>query len=126
MNKFFYLILGVLFFGLGAAGTVLPLIPTTPFIVLSAVCFSKSSERLHAWCVSTKFYKNNVDGFVKHRTMTIRAKITLLATVTVVMGLSYIILTALNTPIAARIILAVVWLCHVVYFGIIVKTTKSL
>jgi len=125
MNKYFYITLGVLLFGFGAAGTVLPLLPTTPFIVLSAVCFSKSSERLHAWCVSTKFYKNNVDGFVKHRTMTVKAKVTLLATVTVVMGLSYVILTVFSTPIAARIILAAVWVCHIVYFGIIVKTTKS-
>jgi len=125
MNKYLYITLGVLFFGLGVAGTVLPLIPTTPFILFSAVCFSKSSERLHTWCVSTKFYKNNVDGFVKHRTMTVKAKITLLTTVTAVMGLSYIILTVLNTPMVARIILAEVWVCHVVYFGIIVKTTQG-
>ena len=125
MNKYICIVLGVFFFGLGVAGTVLPLFPTTPLIVLSAICFSNSSERLHAWCVSTKFYKNNVDGFVKHRTMTVKAKITLLATVTAVMGSSYIILSVLNTPIAARIILAAVWVCHIVYFGIIVKTTKS-
>ena len=124
MSKYFYITLGVLFFGLGVVGTVLPLIPTTPFIVLSAVCFSKSSNRLHEWCVSTKFYRNNVDGFVKHRKMTVKSKITLLTTVTTVMGLSYIILTLLNTPIAARIILTVVWVCHVVYFGVIVKTTR--
>ena len=124
MNKYFYITLGVVFFGLGAAGTVLPLIPTTPFILFSAVCFSKSSERLHAWCVSTKFYLNNVDGFVKHRTMTVKAKITLLTTITGVMGLSYIILAILNTPIAARVILTAVWVCHVVYFGVIVKTAK--
>ena len=57
--------------------------------------------------------------------MTVKAKIMLLTTITTVMGLSYIILTVLNTPIAAKIILAAVWLCHIVYFGVIVKTVKE-
>ena len=125
LNRYLYIVFGVLFFGLGAAGTVLPLIPTTPFILFSAVCFSKSSERLHAWCISTKFYQNTVDGFVKNRTMPIKAKVTLLVTVTVVMGLSFVVLTIFNTPVTARVILAIVWVCHVVYFGVIVKTAKE-
>jgi len=117
-------VLGVLFFGLGAIGMILPLIPTTPLIVLSAVCFGKSSQKLHAWCISTKFYKNNVDNFVKKRTMTIKAKIILLSTVTVVMGISLLAMVAFFAPVVAKIVLFVIWLCHIVYFGFIVKTTK--
>ena len=122
--KYIYIVLGVLFFGLGAIGMILPLIPTTPLIVLSAVCFGKSSQKLHAWCISTKFYKNNVDNFVKKRTMTIKAKIILLSTVTVVMGISLLAMVAFFAPVVAKIVLFVIWLCHIVYFGFIVKTTK--
>ena len=122
--KFIYIIFGVIFFGLGVIGTVLPLLPTTPLIVLAAVCFGKSSHKLHTWCVSTKFYKNNVDSFVKKRSMTIKSKAILLLTITIVMGLSFVTMTVFSAPMVARIILIVIWLSHMVYFGIITKTTK--
>ena len=102
----------------------MPLVPTTPFIVLAAVCFGKSSVRLHTWCINTRFYKNNVENFVKRRTMKIKAKIILLSSVTLFMCLSYILLTIFDAPVAVKIVLAFVWLCHVVYFGIVVKTLK--
>jgi len=120
--KFVYIACGVVFFGLGIAGTVLPLLPTTPLIILAAVCFGKSSQRLHIWCISTKFYKNNVESFVNKRTMTVKAKILLLSSVTVVMGLSFVVLTVTNVSIVVRVILSIIWLCHVIYFGFIVKT----
>jgi hypothetical protein len=123
--RFVYIACGVIFFGLGVAGTVLPLLPTTPLIVLAAVCFGKSSQRLHTWCISTRFYKNNVESFVTRRTMTVKAKLILLSTVTVVMGLSFVVLTVTNVNIVVRIILSIIWLCHVIYFGFVVKTART-
>jgi hypothetical protein len=122
--KLVYIACGVVFFGLGIAGTVLPLLPTTPLIILAAVCFGKSSQKLHTWCISTGFYKNNVENFVKKRTMTIKAKLLLLSSVTVVMGLSFAVLTVTNVNVVVRIILLIIWLCHVIYFGFVVKTIK--
>jgi hypothetical protein len=122
--KIIYIVCGVVFFGLGILGTVLPLLPTTPLIVLAAVCFGKSSQRLHTWCISTRFYKNTVEGFVNRRTMTVKAKVLLLLSVTLVMGLSFAVLTVAGVNIAVRVILLIIWLCHVVYFGFIVKTLK--
>ena len=45
MKKFLYLILGCVSAGVGAAGTVLPLLPAFPFLLLSAFCFARSSEK---------------------------------------------------------------------------------
>ena len=45
-------ILGFIFLALGAIGIVLPLLPTTPFLLLSAFCFARSSEKLHDWLLS--------------------------------------------------------------------------
>ena len=122
--KFIYISCGIVFFGLGIVGTVIPLMPTTPLIILAAVCFGKSSQRLHTWCISTRFYKNNVEDFVNKRTMAIKAKLLLLISVTLVMGLSFTILTVTNVNIVVRIILLIIWLCHVIYFGFVVKTAK--
>ena len=120
--KFIYIACGIIFFGLGIAGTVLPLLPTTPLIILAAVCFGKSSQKLHTWCINTGFYKNTVDSFVSRRTMTVKAKVLLLISVTLVMGISLAVLTITGISMVVRIILSVIWMCHVIYFGFIVKS----
>ena len=116
-----YIAIGTLSLALGCVGTVLPLIPTTPLVLMSAVCFSKSSQRLNNWLLSTKFYRKIVNRFVKRREMTMGAKFILLSAITVFMGVSFVLMSVASAPPAARVILAIVWLCHVLYFGFKVK-----
>ena len=120
--KYTYIFLGVLLTGLGAIGTVVPLIPTTPFIIFAAICFGKSSPKLHTWFISTGFYKKSVSRFVQSRSMTVKAKVILLGSITLFMGLSFITMIFLSAPLIAMIILIVIWLCHMFYFGFKVKT----
>jgi len=122
VKKLLFVILGSLFLTLGAFGTVLPLLPTTPFILLAAICFGKSSERLHTWFLSTRFYRKNLESFAQKRGMTIKTKLTLLTAITFFMGISLITMVMLSAPMFARVVLAIVWLCHVLYFGFQVKT----
>ena len=122
--KYLYIAFGVLLIGIGAIGTVVPLIPTTPFIILAAICFGKSSQKLHTWFVSTGFYKKSINHFVQNRSMTIKAKLILLTSITVFMGISLVTMIFFNAPLIAMIVLIVIWLCHVVYFGFRVRTIR--
>jgi len=122
LGRFFYIVLGLFAFTLGAVGIVMPFLPTTPFVLLAAFCFGKSSSRLHGWFISTQLYRKNLESFVQQRGMTWKTKLALLASVTFFMGLSFLVMIALSAPFIARIVLAVVWLCHMLYFGFLVKT----
>lgn len=71
----FYLILGFAFVGLGAVGVVLPGLPTTPFMLLAAWMFSKSSPRFHAWLWHHRTFGPYVRDWEQHRVIPLRAKI---------------------------------------------------
>ena len=109
-------------FGLGVLGAILPIVPTTPFLLAAAFFFARSSEKVNAWFKSTKLYTLVLDGYVKKREMTVRAKLGILVPVTILLGISF----ALMAHVAVgRIVVAVIWIAHLVYFGFIVKTEKA-
>lgn len=124
LKKIFWIVLGCIGVGLGAVGAVLPLLPTFPFLLLAAFSFAKSSERLHTWFVNTKLYKKNLESYVHGKGMTRPTKLRIMATVTVLMavGFTVMMLKAVYVPC---IILACVWVFHIVYFTFGVKTLEK-
>ena len=63
--RYIYLMIGMISFGLGFIGIVLPILPTTPFLLLAGFCFARSSKRVHNWFVSTKAYQRHLDHLFK-------------------------------------------------------------
>ena len=122
VGRFLYVAFGFLALTLGAIGTVMPFIPTTPLVLLAAFCFGKSSRRLHNWFLSTRLYRKNLESFAQKKGMTVQTKLTLLALVTFFMGLSFVFMLVFAAPLFARVTLGVVWFGHVLYFGFKVKT----
>ncbi len=66
---------GWLFFCLGVIGAFLPIVPTTPFLLLAALCFSKSSPKFHAWLLSMPVFGAAVEDWRLRRVIRVRAKI---------------------------------------------------
>lgn len=113
---------GFLCFALGMVGVVLPILPTTPFILVAAFCFARSSARLNSWFKGTKVYKQVLEGYVTKRSMTLRAKLTILVPVTVLLAIGFALMG--RVPVG-RVVLAAVWIGHIIYFGFTVKTDKQ-
>ena len=120
--RILWIILGFIALGLGTVGIALPILPTVPFYLATVFCFAKSSKKLHDWFTGTTLYKENLESFVERKAMTIKTKISILATSSAVMLAGFIMMK--RVP-AARICLAVVWVGHIIYFVFGVKTLPN-
>ena len=89
IKRILWLCLGCIGLALGALGAVLPLLPTVPFLLLAALGFAQSSERLHTWFTGTKLYKNNLESYVRGEGMTAAAKRRIMLTVTALMAVGF-------------------------------------
>lgn len=61
--KYFLIFTGWISIILGVIGIILPLLPTTPFILLAATCFAKSSPRFHMWITQHKYFGPIIDYY---------------------------------------------------------------
>lgn len=117
MRKILYIIIGCISLGLGIIGVIVPILPTVPFVLLAAFCFAKSSERLDGWFKNTKLYRENN---IKNG-MTKRVKIRIMCSVTLLMSIGFIMM-GLKDIVVGNIVLLIVWIFHMVYFTLGVKT----
>lgn len=72
---YLWVIFGWIFFILGVIGAFLPLLPTTPFLLLSAFCFNRGSPHFHSWLITHKYFGPPIRDWQEHRAIKIKYKI---------------------------------------------------
>ena len=118
VKKYFYITLGFITLGLGLIGVILPILPTTPFLLVTSFCFAKGSERFHSWFTNTNIYKKHLESFVKERAMTQKQKVVLLSFVNFMLAFPLILVDVLPM----RITIIVLIIIKLYYFIFRVKT----
>lgn len=118
VKKYFYITLGFITLGLGLIGVILPILPTTPFLLVTSFCFAKGSERFHSWFINTNIYKKHLESFVKERAMTLKQKVVLLSFVNFMLAFPLILVDVLPM----RITIIVLIIIKLYYFIFRVKT----
>lgn len=124
MKRTVFIVLGCICLGLGCIGIALPILPTVPFFLATVFFFANSSQKLHDWFVSTKMYKKHLESYVQKKGMLMQTKLSILSTVTLLMGIGFFMMFRKQIYIPCAI-LAVVWIAHVVYFLFGVKTIPA-
>lgn len=117
-KKYFYITLGFLALGIGLIGVILPILPTTPFLLVTSFCFARGSERFHTWFTNSNIYKKHLESFVKERAMTLNQKVVLLSFVNFMLAFPLILVDVLPM----RITIIVLIIIKLYYFTFKVRT----
>ena len=117
-KKYFYITLGFLALGIGLIGVILPILPTTPFLLVTSFCFARGSERFHTWFTNSNIYKKHLESFFKERAMTLKQKVVLLSFVNFMLAFPLILVDVLPM----RITIIVLIIIKLYYFTFKVRT----
>lgn len=107
--------------GVGMIGVVLPILPTTPFLILASVFFVKGSDSFDIWFRGTKIYKNYAEDFINDRSMTLKRKITLM----MISDFMLMFPLVMIDNIYARLFIITVVIFKYYYFIFRIKTKKE-
>lgn len=120
LYKLLLVLLGIIFMGIGIVGIVIPVLPTTPFLILASICFVKGSNRFDIWFRNTKIYKNYAEDFINNRSMTLKRKIKLMFISDFMLAFPLIMVDS----IYLRIFILLVIIFKYYYFIFRIKTCK--
>jgi uncharacterized membrane protein YbaN (DUF454 family) len=103
--KIIFITFGTLFLGLGILGIVLPLLPTTPFLLLAAACYARGSERFYDWLLNHRWFGKYIHNYRSGSGIPLRAKVISLVVLWSTIALSsFLTLTQLWVPILLVIV----------------------
>ena len=75
VKRGFYFIFGTVFLLLGGVGVFLPILPTTPLLLLSAACYYKSSNRMHYWLLTNRWFGRYLRNYTEGKGISLKAKL---------------------------------------------------
>ncbi len=111
-RRWLFASLGCVFVAVGIVGVVVPLLPTTPFMLLAAACFARGSRRLYAWLLGTRLFGPTITAWYETHTIPCGAKALAIALIIILLG-STIVLFVSNAVV--RVALALIGLGVIVY-----------
>ncbi len=82
------IVTGTLFVGLGILGIFMPVLPTTPFLLLAAACYARSSQRFYDWLLTNKWFGNYIRNYLQGKGVSLKVKVLTIALLWLTIGCS--------------------------------------
>ena len=120
IKKIIFVIVGFISLLLGIIGTVLPILPTVPFLLLASYCFARGSNKFEVWFKSSKIYKKYLEDFILNKSMTLKQKIYISTFADIMIAFPLVILNNLYI----KLFLIIVIIFKYYYFIFKIKTIK--
>ncbi len=95
LQRFLWTVAGSISLGLGVLGIPLPLLPTTPFLLLAAYCYARSSERFYYWLIHHRLFGEHIRNYRDHRGTTYQVKVGAISLLWITISLSAIFAVSL-------------------------------
>jgi uncharacterized membrane protein YbaN (DUF454 family) len=118
----FLIAAGTLCVGLGIIGIFVPILPTTPFLLLAAACYMRSSERFYRWLTNNRVFGAYVRNYIEGRGMPIRIKLATILLLWLAIGLS---ITFAVESLVIRIILISIAVGVTVHIALIRRRVEA-
>ena len=84
------IVAGTLLVGLGIIGIFMPVLPTTPFLLLAAACYARSSQRFYHWLLNNKWFGNYIKNYVQKKGVPLKVKILAITWLWITIGFSVV------------------------------------
>lgn len=120
IKKIIFVIVGFISLLLGIIGTVLPILPTVPFLLLTSYCFARGSNKFEVWFKSSKIYKKYLEDFILNKSMTLKQKIYISTFADIMIAFPLVILNNLYI----KLFLIIIIIFKYYYFIFKIKTIK--
>lgn len=101
---------------LGVIGIILPLLPTTPFLLLSASCYAKSSDKLYQWLIENRWFGKYIKSIRRGEGIPLRVKITAISMLWLTIGFSVLFVIEMLLVRIVLIVIAVGVTWHIVSY----------
>lgn len=119
IRKITYLVLGTLSLVIGIIAFVMPLLPSFPFLLITFILYSKSSDRVYQWFIGTQLYKQNLQSYLNGQGLTKGSKIRIMITITIFMLIGAYFSRKIKWIL---VLLFIIWVFHLLLFTFKIKT----
>jgi len=115
-KKWLLIAAGTISLALGTLGIVVPLLPTTPFLLLTAACYIRSSGRLYRWLMNHRLYGKFLHNYLEHKAISLNVKTGTIALLWATISISAVFFVSLNWVRILLFIIAVSVTIHILSF----------
>lgn len=120
LNKWVLIIVGTSFVVLGIIGIFLPLLPTTPFLLLAAACYARSSKRFYNWLLNNRWFGNYIRNYREGKGVPLKIKVLSISFLWIAIGYSAIFALHILLGRIVLILIVIGVTVHILY----IKTLK--